>query len=114
MTVEILTSLKNDNLIIEGYTLVREYKLLLNTEYDNFYPCVKVKIYQDEQGIYSQEPSHRLKTPKLANPYCSSINQYDNEQAALAGAIEDLMAFMPDPTKCPEPDMGWFVLNERY
>ncbi len=114
MSVEILTSLNHKNLIIEGYTLVREYKLFLETKYDHFHPCVKVKIYQDELGQYSQQPSHRFCGPKQAGPYTSSRNGYASEQAALEGAIDDLLAFMPDPADNPNPDDDWFVPNHGY
>lgn len=114
MSIAILTTILQENLVIEGYTFVREYKLFLKTKYDHFHPCVKVKIYQDEVGQYSQQPSHRFHGPKQVAPYTSSRNGYPTEEEALQGAIDDLTVFMPDPVTFPNPDDDWFVPNPDY
>ena len=71
----------------EAYKIIAEYEAWVG------FQKIKIKIKVDLNGKYSYELSHHYHGSKQAGAYISSINSFDNEQQALAGARKEMFSF---------------------
>ncbi len=115
---EIIELLDKNTEVLESYVLVREIKMHLNVEYENFHPLLKIKIYKSSVILNSDfhfEVSHYVHTPVQAAPYRTSRANYESEQLAIQQAIMTTTTFIYKAIeKGYEPSEEWMVPNESF
>jgi hypothetical protein len=117
MPSKVLDQLVINRYVCEGYVLVRELRILLETGYDHWNPAIKIKIWfgpDSSHMPYSFELSHHFHGPEQMGPYYPSLNSFDSEHEAINRAIHAVTSFMPSPESHPVFDEAWLAPNPNY